>query len=126
MCDHPKLHTLNLSGQYLHKQLTREGWISFARKRKEQEQNNNGRIKSMILNCCNCDDVMDEVLEAFAGVKRLETLRVACNRDITDEGINKFGSIRSNISINYTKIKLYSCYNVSFDNPHAVFVQSPF
>ena len=126
LCDHPKLHTLSLSGYHLHKQLTKDGWVSFARKRKEQDQTNNGRIRSIWLTRCYHGGVTDEVLEEFAGIKSLETLVVTCNKDITDSGVNKFESIRSISSKNHKKIELWDCINVSLDNPNAVFVHPHF
>ena len=126
LCHHSKLHTLKLAGQQLHKHVTKDGWVSLARKLKKQEQRrcSTGRIRSILLSCDYCDDVTDEVLKEFAGVKSLETLQIERNRNITDEGVNKFASIRNNISKKCKIIKLYCCDNVSLDNPHVVFVPS--
>ena len=122
LCHHSKLHTLSLAGGALYEQLTKDGWISFARKLKEQEQNgyNGGKIQTLVLSCLCSNDVTDEVLEEFAGIKILETLRIEYNDNITEGGINKFASIKSSISKNYKKIELRYCSKVSKDNPHAV------
>ena len=125
-CRHPEVHTLNLVGYQLHKHLTKDGLISFARKLKEQEQNGSSRLKSMLLSCGYSDDVTDEVLEELAGVKSLKTLRIACNKTITDAGVNKFATIKSSSIEIYKKIELYSCRRVSLDNPHVVIVHSHF
>ena len=61
LCHHPSLHTLNLSGCCLHKHLTKDGLISFARKIKE-EQNNNNRIRSMLQSDGYYNEVTDQVL----------------------------------------------------------------
>ena len=127
LCSHPNLHTLNLSGQDLHTQLTKEGWVSFACKLKEQEQGScsGGRIRSIELSCGYCENVTDEVLEELAGVKSLETLRILFNKTITDAGVYKFASIKNSISKEHKKIELYYCNNVSTDNPHVVLAPPP-
>ena len=129
LCDHPNLHTLHLADYQLHKHLTKDGWISFAHKLKEQEQNGGmspGRFQSISLSCAYYDDVTDEVLEEFADVKSLKTLQIECNRDITDEGIIKFASIKRSSTKSYEKIKLSSCIRVSLDNPYVVFTHPHF
>ena len=125
LADHPKLHTLSLSGYGLHNQLSKDPWISYARKCKEQEQSNNGRIRSILLGQCGYG-VTDEVLEEFAGIKSLETLRIVRSSSITDAGVNKFESIKNSSSKKHKKIELYDCTDVSLDNPNAVFVHPPF
>ena len=126
LCHHPNLHTLNLSGGHLHKHLTEDGLLLFARKLREQEQSGCGRIQSIMLSCGYCDDVTDEVLEGLAGVQSLKKLRIEYNKTITDAGINKFASILSSSNNNHNKVELYDCNNVSLGNPHVVFVTSPF
>ena len=126
LCRLFKLHTLNLSGYDLHKHLTEDGWISFARKLKEQEQNGSSGLKSMLLSCGYSDDVTDRVLEEFAGIQSLETLRIACNEDITDAGINKFASIASSIGKKHKIIEIDTCIQISLDNPHVILVHSPY
>ena len=126
LCHHPTLHTLNLVGRQIHEQLTKDGWISFARKLKEQEQNNNNRIQSLFLSCNYRGHVTDEVLQELAGVESLKNLRIEGSRYITKAGINKFVSINNSSTKNHTKIELYCCNLVSLDNPHVVFVPSPF
>ena len=126
LCHHPKLHTLKLEGYQVHKHLTVDGWISFARKLKEQEQNGGGRIQSIWLYFEYCVGITDEVLEEFAGIKSLESLRIERNRNITDTGVNKFASIRRSISKKYKRIELYNCSTVSLDNPNALFPSSSF
>ena len=126
LCHHPKLHTLNLSGCCLHKHLTKDALILFARKLQEQGQRSFSGIQSMLLSCNYCDNVTNEVLEELAGVKSLKALGIEYNSYITDAGINKFASANSSISKKHKRIELYRCRNVSFHNPHVVFVDSPF
>ena len=127
LCSHPNLQTLNLSGGRLHDNLTEEEWVSFSRKLKEQEQGNcsGGSIRSISLNCDYWGNVRDEVLEEFAGIKSLENVRIERNTDITDASVDKFASIKSNISKSYMNIELYDCIEGSADNPHVAFVPSP-
>ena len=124
LCYHPKLRTLSFSGYDLHKNLTKDGWISFARKLKEQEEYSNGRIWSILVSCSACDDVTDEVLEELAGVKSLNYLRVVGNKKITDAGINKFASTNGSSSEEQRIIVVDLCDNVSLDNPHVEFLYS--
>ena len=126
LCHHPKLHTLSLSGFGLHNHLTKDGWISFARKLKERWQSGYGGIRSILLSCSYRDDVTDEVLEELAGVKSLKSLQIENNRNVTDAGINKFASIKRSSNNNHMKVELYGCDNVSLGNPYVVFVPSPF
>ena len=116
-------------GYQLANQLTEDGWIGFAHKLKEQEQNgcSNGRIRSIFVSCSRyCYDVTDEVLEEFAGLESLETLRIAYNNNITDAGFNTFTTANSSNNNKQKKMELYDCNNVSLENPRVVFVNSPF
>ena len=126
VCRHPKLHTLNLPGQQLHKQLPKDGWISLARKLKGQEQNNHSSIQSILLSCRWCNNVRDEVLEERENVESLKSLQIEFIVDITNARINKFARMNGDNSKKHKKIKLYACHSVSSNNSHVVFLNSKF
>ena len=128
LCQHPNLHTLDLAGYRLINRLTEDGWILFARKLKEQEQNGYipGRFQSILLSCSWRDDITDEVLEEFAGIKSLKTLRIAFNEKISNAGVSKFTGINSSISEKHKIIELDTCRQITLDDPHVIFIHPYF